>query len=49
LVWPGDTGDKGTVMRLTIRTHLALRTLTACAVNPERTLRKHELAEASCA
>ncbi len=36
-------------MRLTIRTHLALRTLTACAVNPERTLRKHELAEASCA
>lgn len=36
-------------MRLTIRTHLAIRTLTACAVNPGRVLRKHELAEASCA
>ncbi|GHE00245.1 Rrf2 family transcriptional regulator [Defluviimonas sp. 20V17] len=36
-------------MRLTIRTHLAIRTLTACAVNPGRVLRKHELAEAFCA
>ncbi len=33
-------------MRLTIRTNLALRTLMMCAVNADRTLRKHEIAEA---
>ena len=32
-------------MRLTIRTNLALRTLMMCAVNEDRTLRKHEIAE----
>ncbi|MFN3972680.1 MAG: RrF2 family transcriptional regulator [Gemmobacter sp.] len=33
-------------MRLTTRTNLALRTLMACASNPGRTLRKHEVAQA---
>ena len=32
-------------MRLTTRTDLALRTLMACALNPGRILRKHEVAE----
>lgn len=31
-------------MRLTIRTSLAMRTLMFCAVNPGRTVRKHEVA-----
>lgn len=33
-------------MRLTTRTNLAMRTLMFCAVNPDRTVRKHEIAEA---
>lgn len=33
-------------MRLTTRTNLAMRTLMFCAVNPGRTVRKHEVAEA---
>lgn len=33
-------------MRLTTRTDLAMRTLMFCAVNPGRTVRKHEVAEA---
>ncbi|WP_434612770.1 RrF2 family transcriptional regulator [Tabrizicola sp. M-4] len=33
-------------MRLTTRTSLAMRTLMFCAVNPDRTVRKHEVAEA---
>ncbi|QYK40079.1 MAG: Rrf2 family transcriptional regulator [Paracoccaceae bacterium] len=33
-------------MRLTIRTNLALRTLMFCAVNNDRTVRKHEVAVA---
>ncbi|AOZ70955.1 Rrf2 family transcriptional regulator [Rhodobacter xanthinilyticus] len=33
-------------MRLTTRTNLAMRTLMFCAVNPERIVRKHEIAEA---
>ena len=33
-------------MRLTTRTSLAMRTLMFCAVNPGRTVRKHEVAEA---
>ena len=33
-------------MRLTTRTSLAIRTLMFCAVNPDRTVRKHEVAEA---
>ena len=32
-------------MRLTIRTSLALRTLMACAVNPDRVLRKADVAQ----
>ena len=34
-------------MRLTTRTNLAMRTLMFCAVNPDRIVRKHEVAE-SC-
>lgn len=34
-------------MRLTTRTNLAMRTLMVCAVNPDRIIRKHEVAE-SC-
>lgn len=34
-------------MRLTTRTNLALRTLMVCAVNEGRTVRKHQIAEAS--
>lgn len=37
---------KGTAMRLTTRTNLAMRALMFCAVNPERIVRKHEIAEA---
>lgn len=33
-------------MRLTTRTNLAMRVLMFCAVNPDRTVRKHEIAEA---
>ncbi len=33
-------------MRLTIRTNIAMRTLMTCAVNPDCTLRKAEVAEA---
>lgn len=33
-------------MRLTIRTHLAMRTLMYCAANPGRILRKHDIATA---
>ena len=33
-------------MRLTTRTNLAMRTLMACAANPERILRKREVAQA---
>ena len=33
-------------MRLTTRTNLAMRTLMFCAINPERIVRKHEIAEA---
>ncbi len=33
-------------MRLTTRTNLAMRTLMFCAVNPEKVVRKHEVAEA---
>lgn len=33
-------------MRLTTRTNLAMRTLMYCAVNTERIVRKHEVAEA---
>lgn len=33
-------------MRLTTRTNLAMRTLMFCAVNPDRIVRKHEIAEA---
>lgn len=33
-------------MRLTTRTNLAMRTLMFCAVNPDRYVRKHEIAEA---
>lgn len=33
-------------MRLTTRTNLAMRVLMFCAVNPEKTVRKHEIAEA---
>ncbi|WGV17192.1 RrF2 family transcriptional regulator [Fuscovulum ytuae] len=36
-------------MRLTTRTNLAMRTLMFCAVNPERIVRKHEVAEACAA
>lgn len=36
-------------MRLTTRTNLAMRTLMFCAVNPGRTVRKHEVAEACAA
>ena len=32
-------------MRLTTRTNLAMRTLMYCAVNPDRVVRKHEIAE----
>ncbi len=32
-------------MRLTTRTDLALRTLMFCALNPDRVVRKHEVAE----
>jgi Rrf2 family nitric oxide-sensitive transcriptional repressor len=32
-------------MRLTTRTNLALRTLMVCAINEDRTVRKHEIAE----
>ncbi len=32
-------------MRLTTRTNLAMRTLMMCAANPDRILRKHEVAE----
>jgi Rrf2 family nitric oxide-sensitive transcriptional repressor len=31
-------------MRLTTRTNLAMRTLMVCAVNPDRIIRKHEVA-----
>ncbi len=33
-------------MRLTTRTNLAMRALMVCAVNPGRTVRKHEIAAA---
>ena len=33
-------------MRLTTRTNLAMRTLMFCAVNKDRTVRRHEIAEA---
>ncbi len=33
-------------MRLTTRTNLAMRALMVCAVNPGRTVRKHEIADA---
>lgn len=33
-------------MRLTTRTNLAMRTLMFCAVNPDRIVRKHEVAQA---
>ncbi|MBM3616005.1 MAG: Rrf2 family transcriptional regulator [Alphaproteobacteria bacterium] len=33
-------------MRLTTRTNLAMSTLMFCAVNPDRIVRKHEVAEA---
>lgn len=33
-------------MRLTTRTNLAMRALMYCAVNPGRTVRKHDIAEA---
>ncbi|MFN7224887.1 MAG: RrF2 family transcriptional regulator [Paracoccaceae bacterium] len=33
-------------MRLTTRTNLAMRTLMFCAANPDRIVRKHEVAEA---
>jgi Rrf2 family transcriptional regulator, nitric oxide-sensitive transcriptional repressor len=33
-------------MRLTTRTNLAMRTLMFCAVNPGRTVRRHEIAKA---
>lgn len=33
-------------MRLTTRTNLAMRTLMFCAVNPDKIVRKHEVAEA---
>lgn len=33
-------------MRLTTRTNLAMRVLMFCAVNPDRIVRKHEIAEA---
>lgn len=33
-------------MRLTTRTNLAMRTLMVCAANPDRIVRKHEVAEA---
>ena len=33
-------------MRLTIRTSLAMRTLMFCAANPDRILRKHDIATA---
>ena len=33
-------------MRLTTRTNLALRTLMVCAVNPDRIIRKSDVAEA---
>lgn len=33
-------------MRLTLRTNLAMRTLMFCAVNPDRTVRKAEVARA---
>lgn len=33
-------------MRLTTRTNLAMRALMFCAVNPDRIVRKHEIAEA---
>lgn len=33
-------------MRLTLRTELAMRTLMFCAVQPERIVRKHEVAKA---
>lgn len=36
-------------MRLTTRTNLAMRTLMFCAVNPDRIVRKHEVAEACAA
>ena len=32
-------------MRLTTRTNLAMRTLMLCAANPDRLVRKHEVAE----
>lgn len=34
------------IMRLTIRSNLAMRTLMFCAVNPGRVVRKHEIAAA---
>ena len=36
-------------MRLTTRTNLAMRTLMFCASNPDRIVRKHEVAEACAA
>lgn len=36
-------------MRLTVRTNLAMRTLMFCAVNPDRIVRKHEVAQACAA
>ena len=36
-------------MRLTTRTNLAMRTLMFCAVNPDRIVRKHEVAVACAA
>jgi len=35
----------GQPMRLTTRTNLAMRTLMFCAANPDRIVRKHEVAE----
>ena len=37
--------EKDPTMRLTIRTSLAMRALMVCAANPDRTIRKHDIAE----
>jgi Rrf2 family nitric oxide-sensitive transcriptional repressor len=38
--------QKGRKMRLTTRTNLAMRTLMVCAINPEVTVRKSDVAQA---
>jgi Rrf2 family transcriptional regulator, nitric oxide-sensitive transcriptional repressor len=38
--------ESGAVMRLTTRTNLAMRALMFCAANPDRIVRKREVAEA---